>query len=116
MHESIKDFGSFTSAMASTGHYVGMYLGDPDIDFVKLAESQGVPGEKVQSGEQLQAALRRGMAATREGSPYILDVEIARYGGSAVGANSLLPMSSIVSTKRFCSSVGLKSTNPPISL
>ena len=69
--------------MAKSGHYPGMYLGDPDIDFVKLAGSQGVPGERVEKGDQLEAALRRGAAATRDGSPYLLDVEIARYGDGA---------------------------------
>jgi benzoylformate decarboxylase len=73
----------YKGKMASTGHYVGMYLGDPDISFVKLAESQGVPGEKVDNTDQVQAAIRRGIAATREGSPYLLDVEIDRYGGGA---------------------------------
>jgi thiamine pyrophosphate-dependent acetolactate synthase large subunit-like protein len=69
--------------MAKSGHYPGMYLGDPDIDFVQLAGSQGVPGERVEKGHQLEAALRRGTAATRGGSPYLIDVEIARYGDGA---------------------------------
>jgi hypothetical protein len=33
--------------MKETGHYHGLYIGDPEIDFVKLADSQGVKGEKV---------------------------------------------------------------------
>jgi benzoylformate decarboxylase len=73
----------YKGKMASSGHYVGMYLGDPDIDFVKLAESQGVPGEKVEQGHELETALRRGMDATRSGSPYLIDVETARYSGGA---------------------------------
>src|SRR5712692_8687886 len=40
-------YHNYKGKMAATGHYSGMYLGDPDIDFVKLAESQGVSGEKV---------------------------------------------------------------------
>ena len=36
--------------MKETGHYHGLYIGDPDIDFVKLADSQGVKGERVMAG------------------------------------------------------------------
>ena len=69
--------------MVKSGKYAGMYLGDPDIDFVKLAESQGVSGERVASGSDLQAALKRGMAATLDGKPYLMEVIISRYGGGA---------------------------------
>ena len=69
--------------MATTGRYVGMYLGDPDIDFVRLAESQGVAGEKVERGDQIERALKRGIKATRDGKPYLVEVNIARYGGGA---------------------------------
>ena len=69
--------------MAATGHYLGAYLGDPDIDFVGLAASQGVKGERADSPDQLSAALKRGIAATRDGKPYLVEVEIARYGGGA---------------------------------
>ena len=69
--------------MAETDQYTGMYLGDPDIQFVELAKSQGVAGEKVNESSELEAALQRGVEATREGRPYLLDVETARYGGGA---------------------------------
>jgi benzoylformate decarboxylase len=69
--------------MVSSGKYAGMYLGDPDIDFVKLAGSQGVAGERVSSGGDLKAAFNRGVAATRDGKPYLVEVVIARYGGGA---------------------------------
>ena len=67
--------------MAASGHYAGMYLGDPDIDFVKLAESQGVKGERATSPAELGPALKRGMNATRDGKPYLVEVATARYGG-----------------------------------
>jgi benzoylformate decarboxylase len=73
----------YQGKMASSGHYVGMHLGDPDIDFAKLAQSQGVPGAKVESGAELEQAIRRGIDATRGGSPYLIDVVIDRYGGGA---------------------------------
>jgi thiamine pyrophosphate-dependent acetolactate synthase large subunit-like protein len=60
-----------------------MYLGDPDIDFTRLAESQGVAGERVERPDQLEPALRRGIRATRDGKPYLVDVVISRYGGGA---------------------------------
>ncbi len=69
--------------MAETNRYTGMYLGDPDISFVQLAASQGVAGEKVNESAELEAALKRGVEATREGRPYVVDVETARYGGGA---------------------------------
>ena len=56
--------------MASSGKYAGMYLGDPDIDFVRLAASQGVSGERVGAAHDLKAALERGRRATRDGNPY----------------------------------------------
>jgi hypothetical protein len=31
----------------------------------------------------LRAALKRGIAATRDGKPYLVEVLIARYGGGA---------------------------------
>lgn len=76
-------FHRYEGKMAKSGHYPGMYLGDPDVDFVKLAESQGVAGERVTRGGDLEAALKRGIEATRAGAPYLLDVEIARYGPGA---------------------------------
>src|SRR5579863_3543013 len=76
-------YDSYKGKMHTTGHYAGMYLGDPDIDFVKLAESQGVKGERVVAGSGLEAALKRGVAATREGKPYLVEAVISRYGGGA---------------------------------
>src|SRR5574340_1154836 len=76
-------YHSYKGRMASSGHYAGMYLGDPDIDFVKLAESQGVRGEKAATAAQMASALERGIAATRDGKPYLVEVATARYGGGA---------------------------------
>ncbi len=76
-------YHSYQGKMAASGHYAGMYLGEPNIDFVKLAESQGVAGEKVETAAQIEPALKRGIAATREGKPYVVEVVVARYGGGA---------------------------------
>lgn len=74
-------YDRYRGKMADTGRYMGMYLGDPDIDFVRLAESQGVTGEKVERGDQIEEALERGIKVTRDGKPYVVEVDIARYGG-----------------------------------
>ena len=76
-------YHNYGGRMASSGHYAGMYLGDPDIDFARLAESQGVKGEKVEDAATLEAALKRGIESTRNGKSYIIDAVIARYGGGA---------------------------------
>jgi benzoylformate decarboxylase len=74
---------SYQGRMASTQRYPGMYLGDPDIDFVKLAESEGVKAERVTKASELEAALKRGIAATRDGKPCLVEVITARYGPGA---------------------------------
>ncbi|HYM13712.1 MAG TPA: thiamine pyrophosphate-binding protein [Bryobacterales bacterium] len=76
-------YHNYKRKMAGTGHYAGMYLGDPEIDFVKLAASQGVAGEKVTAPGEIEPALKRGIAATRDGRPYLVEAVIARYGGGA---------------------------------
>jgi thiamine pyrophosphate-dependent acetolactate synthase large subunit-like protein len=60
-----------------------MYLGDPDIDFIKLAESQSVGAERVTSASELHSALERGIKTTQDGKPYLVEVIVARYGGGA---------------------------------
>ncbi|MFC1729139.1 thiamine pyrophosphate-binding protein [candidate division KSB1 bacterium] len=76
-------FHRYNGAMADTGHYAGIYLGEPDIDFVKLAESQGMEGETVTSPGEIEPALKRGIQKTRDGKPYLIDVAVARTGNGA---------------------------------
>jgi benzoylformate decarboxylase len=76
-------FHRYNGKSAASGKYIGMYLGEPEIDFVKLAESQGVSAEKVENVEDLRAALERGKAATRAGDPYLVEVMVSRTGGGA---------------------------------
>lgn len=76
-------YSRYRGKMEQTGHYAGMHLGNPDIDFVKLAQSQGVEGERVTRGADLEAALKRGTRAARDGKPYLVDVVISCYGGGA---------------------------------
>jgi thiamine pyrophosphate-dependent acetolactate synthase large subunit-like protein len=78
-----RGFHRYGGNMAKTGHYAGMYLGDPDIDFVQLAASQGVKGEKANDQAQLRAALKRGIQATKDGNPYVVEVMIRRIDEGA---------------------------------
>jgi len=73
----------YQGKMVKSDHYAGMYLGNPDIDFIKLADSQGVKGERVTEVSGLEAALKRGIKTTHGGKPYVVEVEVARYGGGA---------------------------------
>jgi len=76
-------WADYGGKMLKSGHYPGMYLGDPDIDFVKLAESQGVSGEKTNTAAEFEAAMKRGVKTTLDGKPYVIDAEVARFGGGA---------------------------------
>jgi benzoylformate decarboxylase len=58
---------------AEDERFVGMDLDRPPIDFVGLARSLGVPGERVEKTADVAPALGRGLAS---GGPYLLDVRI----------------------------------------
>jgi benzoylformate decarboxylase len=76
-------FHEYGGRMAATGRYHGMYLGDPEIDFVGLAASQGVRGRRVASASEIEDGLREGLARTRDGEPFLLEVPVARTGAGA---------------------------------
>lgn len=40
-------------------------------------------GERVTSPRDIESALRRGIRATQEGQPYLVDVVVARWGEGA---------------------------------
>ena len=54
--------------------YTGMNLDDPAFDFVALAQSMGVPAQRITHASDLQEALR---AAQASGRPHLLDVQVA---------------------------------------
>lgn len=58
---------------AAVGAYVAMDLGDPPIDFVALAEAQGVRGERVATLPELRDALGRALAGD---APVLIEVEM----------------------------------------
>jgi benzoylformate decarboxylase len=58
------------------------YLGDPDVDFSKIAEAYGLRGEKVRAASQLAPALQRSLRTMREGKAVLLDIEVEEDGPS----------------------------------
>lgn len=68
---------------AQTGKDMLSYLGDPDVDFVKLANAFGVPGEQVRTPDQIKPAMQRAVRAVQEGKPYLIDAVVGRTGRGA---------------------------------
>jgi thiamine pyrophosphate-dependent acetolactate synthase large subunit-like protein len=56
------------------------YLGNPDVAFADAAKAFGVKAELVKEPGDVKAAIKRAVAATREGKPYLLDVLMERTG------------------------------------
>jgi benzoylformate decarboxylase len=66
--------------------YPGLWLSDPPVDYVALANAQGVEGECVKTVKDLEPALRRGLDVTTRGNrPYVVEVAVQREG---IGAES----------------------------
>ena len=59
------------------------YLGDPIVDFVGIARSFDINGERISRPGEIQPAFKRASAATRDGRPYVIEVEIERKGHAA---------------------------------
>jgi benzoylformate decarboxylase len=66
-----------------TGKDMTCYLGDPDVDFAKVAAGFGVSGEVIDNPGQLAPAIDRAIASTREGKPYLIDAIVGRTGLAA---------------------------------
>ena len=62
------------------------YLGDPDVDFVGIANSFGIKGEVISSPNQIKPAMKRAIQTTRDGRPYLIDAILAQKGSGA-GSN-----------------------------
>ena len=83
-YESVrKGFASYNGRMTAANRFVGMILDNPLIDFVGLAKSQGCDGVRVERPADLRPALKRGIEATRAGTPFLVDVDVARTGPGA---------------------------------
>ena len=61
------------------------YLGDPNVDFVNIANAYNIKGEQVQNREQVKAAMARAIKATRDGRPYLIDALVERGESGAAG-------------------------------
>jgi benzoylformate decarboxylase len=70
LKERTRALGGFS---AQTGTYLGMDLIEPAIDFVGLAKSLGVPGERCDKMEQVEEALAR---ALDHKGPVLIDVAL----------------------------------------
>jgi thiamine pyrophosphate-dependent acetolactate synthase large subunit-like protein len=56
------------------------YLGDPNVEFTKVAEAYGVKGEKVKSAGDLAPVLQRCVRSMRDGKAVVLDIDVAVDG------------------------------------
>jgi len=63
------------AASAERGVFVGMDINEPEIDFVKLAESMGVSARRASNASELRPALDWALS---QNGPTLLDVAIAR--------------------------------------
>ena len=77
------NFAGYGEEFAKQNKYPECFLGDPEIDFVMLAKSQGIDGQTVREPQELEKAMRRGSEVIAGGEPYVLDVRIAPVGPGA---------------------------------
>lgn len=83
-YESVhKVFAGYDGRMKAANRYTGTILDHPLVDFVSLARSQGCDGIRVEKPADLRKAIRRGIEATRAGTPFLIDVDVARVGAGA---------------------------------
>jgi benzoylformate decarboxylase len=66
-------------SMRKTEKFIGMDMRDPEIDFIGLAKSLGVPARRVNDPKDIGPALRE---CIRSGGPQLLDVSVADGFGS----------------------------------
>jgi benzoylformate decarboxylase len=78
-----KSYEAYNGRMKAANRFTGTVLDNPLIDFVSLAKSQGCEGIRVERAADLRPALKRGIEATRAGTPFLIDVDVARTGPGA---------------------------------
>jgi acetolactate synthase-1/2/3 large subunit len=59
------------------------YLGNPDINYVDIARGFEIAGAVLEKPRDIPKVMKRAMAATREGRPFLIDASIARRGAGA---------------------------------
>ena len=60
-------------AFHGNDHFIGMDFDDPSIDFVGLAQSMGVPAQRVTSPDKIRPALDSAIANS---GPVLLDIAV----------------------------------------
>jgi benzoylformate decarboxylase len=78
-----KSYVAYNGRMKAANRFTGTILDNPLIDFVGLAKAEGCEGIRVERPADLRRALRRGIEATRAGTPFLIDVDVARTGPGA---------------------------------
>ena len=53
------------------------YLGDPNVEYTKIAEAYSLKGEKVRTPDELAPALQRCLRHMRDGKAVVLDIDVA---------------------------------------
>ena len=56
------------------------YLGDPNVEYTRLAEAYGLKGERVKNAGDLAPALQRCLRSMRDGKAVVLDIDVAIDG------------------------------------
>jgi thiamine pyrophosphate-dependent acetolactate synthase large subunit-like protein len=56
------------------------YLGNPNVQFAKIAEAYELKGERVETAADLAPALQRAVRSMRDGKAVVLDVNAATDG------------------------------------
>jgi benzoylformate decarboxylase len=59
------------------------YLGDPEVDFVGLAKSFSIPGQRATNPREFKKAVKQARAITAEGRPFLIDARIMQLGVAA---------------------------------
>lgn len=77
----------FSSHLARTNRDMwkdmSCYLGDPVVDYVGLANSFSIDGEKISSPNEVRDAFKRAAAVNRDGRPYVIDAYMSQKGQGA---------------------------------
>jgi thiamine pyrophosphate-dependent acetolactate synthase large subunit-like protein len=90
----------YPGRMVETGIYPGVNLGNPDINYVSLADGYGIEAERVTDPGKLAATLKRAKRAIQEGRPYLVDVKLETMFPGAESASKWYDSWSIAQQKR----------------
>jgi thiamine pyrophosphate-dependent acetolactate synthase large subunit-like protein len=64
-------------ALYREGRDYSGYLGDPNVEYTRIAEAYHLRGEKVRTPDELAPALQRALRSMREGKAVLMDIDIA---------------------------------------